>query len=948
YCTKVTHRQYVPSAEEIELMVKNFGIEITGDPTEKYEVSQQKYLPRVETNQIRGGMALVLTEGPSLKAEKLWKQISKWGVQFGLENWSWLKEFIALKQKLHTVETKTDTAVKPMDTYLHDLVAGRPVFSYPMRAGGFRLRYGRCRLSGFAATAIHPATMQILNDYVATGTQIKTERPGKATIFNPCDTIEGPVVRLKDGSVLRLQDEMAARKIRQQAEKILYIGDLLISYGDFSETGQRLVPAGYYEEIWAQEALKSLEGKPELKEKYRPIALEHLQKKSAAKISAGQAIEISQALQIPLHPQFTYYWREISNADFLKLYTWFKSSAANEFPIDADAKRALELLACPHTVKNGKICFSDDDYLILKELLVSETYSGNDGLECINSISKIKIRDKAGTFIGTRMGRPEKAKLRKLKGTPVVLFPVGREGGRLRSFQEALEVSAVTSDFPIFVCPKCNVSTVYPVCEDCGSVSEKWRLCPMCKKKTKLAKCHTETVAFERKKIDLTKYFTQALRHIDEEQAPPLVKGVRGTWNKDHLLENLAKGMLRAKHNLAVNKDGTIRYDMTEMGCTHFKPKEVGTQITKLKELGYTHDKYGRPLENEDQVLEIMPQDVILPSCPEAGDETADDFLLRTCNFIDSLLEKFYKLPAYYKIKNRADLVGQLVVALAPHTSAGIIARVIGFSKTQGCFSHPYLHAACRRNLDGDEVAIMLALDALINFSRQYLPDIRGGRSMDAPLVLTTTLVPEEVDSEVHGLDIPDFYPLEFYEAAAQGKMPFEFKIEQIKDRLGKPSQYEGMSYSHEVSDLNSGVRVSAYKSIPTMIEKLEGQLELARKLKAVDFDDVARLVIDKHFIRDIKGNLRKFTSQEIRCITCNAKYRRVPLSGACNQCKTGKLVFTIAEGSIKKYLEASLKLAKFCPQYMQQSMDLLNRRIESIFGREATKQIVLREWFAK
>ena len=39
----------------------------------------------------------------------------------------------------------------------------------------------------------------------------------------------------------------------------------------------------------------------------------------------------------------------------------------------------------------------------------------------------------------------------------------------------------------------------------------------------------------------------------------------------------------------------------------------------------------------------------------------------------------------------------------------------------------------------------MLLLDGLINFSRSYLPETRGG-TMDAPLVLTTRIDPAEVD----------------------------------------------------------------------------------------------------------------------------------------------------------------------------------------------------------
>ena len=126
----------------------------------------------------------------------------------------------------------------------------------------------------------------------------------------------------------------------------------------------------------------------------------------------------------------------------------------------------------------------------------------------------------------------------------------------------------------------------------------------------------------------------------------------------------------------------------------------------------------------------------------------------------------------------------------------------------------------------------------------------------------------------------------------------------------------------------------------------MEGQLSLAKKIRAVDFEDVVRLVIDRHFIRDIKGNLRGFTTQEFRCVECNTKFRRAPLSGICT-CG-GKLLFTISEGNIRKYLDASLKLAALpgMPYYIQQSMELLKRRIDSIFGKEATKQIELKSWF--
>ena len=58
-------------------------------------------------------------------------------------------------------------------------------------------------------------------------------------------------------------------------------------------------------------------------------------------------------------------------------------------------------------------------------------------------------------------------------------------------------------------------------------------------------------------------------------------------------MEHLSKGILRAKHNIYVNKDGTTRYDGTEMPITHFKPREIKTSVERLKKLGYLIDVNG-------------------------------------------------------------------------------------------------------------------------------------------------------------------------------------------------------------------------------------------------------------------------------------------------------------------------------------------------------------------
>ena len=123
------------------------------------------------------------------------------------------------------------------------------------------------------------------------------------------------------------------------------------------------------------------------------------------------------------------------------------------------------------------------------------------------------------------------------------------------------------------------------------------------------------------------------------------------------------------------------------------------------------------------------------------------------------------------------------------------------------------------------------------------------------------------------------------------------------------------------------------------MEEKLIGQMEIARKVRAVDMDDVAKLVIQKHFLKDIKGNLKKFSMQQFRCVKCNLKYRRPPLNAKC-VCGS-RLIFTISEGSVVKYLHPSLMLAQkydFSP-YLKQVLEVLKLNADNIFGKELDKQ---------
>jgi DNA polymerase II large subunit len=306
-----------------------------------------------------------------------------------------------------------------------------------------------------------------------------------------------------------------------------------------------------------------------------------------------------------------------------------------------------------------------------------------------------------------------------------------------------------------------------------------------------------------------------------------------------------------------------------------------------------------------------------------------------------------YGLPRYYNVQRTEDLIGHLVVGLAPHTCAGILARVIGFTDLNLCYAHPIWHSAKRRDCDGDEDALMLALDTLVNFSRSYLPAQIGG-IMDAPLLLIPVLNTEEVQRQAHDFDVAEAYPIEFYERTLEHTEARQASqlVDLVGHRLGTEAQFEGFCFTTPVSSVNGGNAESAYKQFKSMVEKVDAQLALAEMIEAVDARKVALKVLTTHFIRDIAGNLRAFSTQAFRCKSCNKRYRRLPLRGKCFVCG-GQLSLTVYRGGVEKYLEVAQHLVKKyrLPSYYAQRISLMEDEIAAMFNSKKQKQISLTDF---
>ena len=908
---RAVNLQYVPSPEEIHTIVTSCPICITGERTDKLEVAGNRDLPRVETNSLRGGACLVLAEGLCLKAAKVLKHVDK----LGISGWDFLRTYTEKKRKSASGDVKEHK-------YLKDVLAGRPIFAFPDRPGSFRLRYGRSRTAGLASMSVHPSTMLIVDSFAAIGTQLKLQLPGKATASTPCDTIEGPSVILQDGTFTRLDDYNSALEVVNRVTEIIDLGELLIPVGEFLENNHPLQPSGWCNEWW--DSLVDSKGiKYDGDYSFRSLYI------------------FCKENDLPLHPKYTFNWGDLECNEILDLRGQLVRNGPDV------VKNRFSKIYKEVFIKLGMFFRIEDNTIVLDEgyeplitllgiketdgkLLASELDShSNDSLTLLSNLSEVLIKCKSPTRIGASMGRPEKANERRLKPPPHVLFPLGDSGGNQRLINTALKERPNRRGFT-----QGKLGTIEMVTQ--------LRYCKNCNKETiSLRCCKSLTMVKEDAKkrlVDVSEIVTKAMNNT-KVGILPKVKGIKELTSGPKIPESFEKGILRSKYDLRVYKDGTLRYDMIDLPITHFYPKEIGLSVEKALELGYSKDIDGNKLESENQLLELKVQDLIVS-------KNAGPWLVKVANFVNEELVKLYGSEPFYKVTSNSvmhDLIGSLLICLSPHTSAGVLGRLIGFTSAKAQYGHPFFHAAKRRNCDGDEDSIMLLLDGLLNFSDSFVPTTRGG-TMDIPRVLSTRIDPMEIDSEAHNVELNSKYPLEFYEHSEKFSNPVEVLeyLDTVSKRLESPEQYEGYSFTHSSSNINLGPNESRYVTLDSMKSKAIASLELAKKTRASDASYVAEQTIEKHFIRDIIGNLRSFSTQGVRCKKCNTKYRRPPLKNTCS-CG-GLLQLNISPASVAKYRQIAGEIAdKYgSRKFIRQRLELAFSAIEETLENEQIKQMDL------
>ena len=1119
--------QYRPPPEEIEMIVPACPVMVNGESTENIECSGYRDLENIEGNRVRGGVVLVIGEGLCLKAPKVQKHTERLQVP----GWEFITHF-ANKGK-DGEENGRDggrprRSIKPNSRFMDDIIAGRPVFGEPSKPGGFRLRYGRTRATGLAAGALNAVTMHALGEFLAVGTQMKIERPGKACAVTPSDDIEGPWVLFSDGNFGRIDMLDGWNQLEEAPESIWDNGELMLGYGEFLENNKPLVPSAYNRDWWAADIIAGLVDEDAVTDLAQLLGLGRSKLPEGVPVMevGGDAVKsarsgrlwsrflrdilidwevakgISARFQTAVPSPWNLWWADLPlewtaplreqllrattepgcagaqdgwrewNPDAARLRLPTGSSSGKQIRlatardasgVEAPPDRFLESLLVDHGfVKSACMVLGvahihdGDDLLLLegweglldglgleqvdgevrsraeliavlderlsrlthsrqlvgnerlrKELLGAEQdavrtqaetaarqrgesiaateragdeaaseiedegpededrleaaaalldeHQVDSSLWLVRRTSELRWENAAPVRIGARMARPEKAAHREMKPAVHALFPIATEGGPQRLLSAAAERGSLRVQLGVRECVRCGRPSPLLNCHH--------RLVPdeptMCGGRT-LLKQQRSSSRWRRRgeyqSLPLPQILESVRLGLGLDRLPKKVKCVKGLISAACTPEPLEKGVLRARHGLPVFRDGTIRFDMSDVPVTHFRPCEIGTPWERLKELCYTHDIDGEPLTSDEQMLELYPQDMI-PS------RNSIEHLISICVFIDDLLTRFYGLDTFYSVETESDLVGQLAIGLAPHTSGGVLCRIIGFTNASGGYAHTLFHAAKRRNCDGDEDSIMLLLDGLLNFSRDILPANRGGR-MDAPLVLTTRLNPTELDKEALNVDCAWFYDRRFFEATLTQPHPKELadSMDYADRRIGSIGAVRGYGFTHGLDALDSGPKNSAYKILDTMVDKMNAQLELGARLRSVDVQTVASLVVEGHFFPDLRGNLIAFTRQKVRCGRCAYSYRRLPLAGKCIRRRRGgreaglwgrssgqdlcggNLIMTVSEGAVRKYVKVAQHVMETydTSEYTQQKYGWLAETLDGLFANERIKVYTL------
>jgi len=758
-----------------------------------------------------------------------------------LEGWSWL-ETLSFTRSPRYIEL-------PLSQY------GK---------GGFKIRYGRAHNTGFGTVGVHPATMVLLNGLIKPGSHLKINIAPWHVIVVPVDTIDGPIVELKDGSIVEIKNLNDIFRLNEQIVRILHLGDILISYNDLVSFNAKLKRAGFCNEWWQLLLARRMQENNNVKNiiKILGYSNEILNDVIQGIIPNNiQAVEISKKLGLPLHPQYTFNWDALSVDDFLQLRRLLQSS---KLTIQNDKlvlrsvpeiKRLFKKLLIPYNSSNGFLEVSNA--IILLSCLNLDSDVNFEKIKWMNindiiySISGITIIPRFINNVNLSLI----IKKQKMKSLGHTATPFNVDD------LATVNDNNINVELPIRICSICNEVTYKYQCPKCGSRTIKGYHCLKCGSYTDsiiCPQCGSKTETHDLFSINIEEYH-KAIRNIGLG-APNVFKPIKDSKG----YEVIEKGILRAFNEVLASNDGIIKARLTNAPLTQFKPKDIDVDIKILKSLGYNHDVDGNPLENDEQAVNLLPYDVILP-------KYVGEIFLRITKFVDAELQKLYKLPQFYYISDLHELIGHLIIGFAPNSRIGIVGRIIGFTNSDVLYANPSWHLSKGRRCNGHEDYIALALDLVLNYSSSYL-----GLS-NRPFIISTNI------KEVKILD----EPITIYDSAWT-----EEHVSTISLSNKELTKYNKFMI-HPPFLNNPVIHTPEDQNILSIIEKY---LNIVPKLEYINAEKNL-LILSAQLLPILKKNLLLYLTSGFICTKCGSLYKRVPLSGVCTKCSSDlKPIFNIKE----------------------------------------------------
>ena len=883
YFTMTDRLQYLKK-DLIKFFVQNISVEISGEASERIEVKKYRNLPNV-TNQLRMGMCVALER--MIDSINL---IAKRRLASGIPEWEWLKTpFELIRREKHEFGRR-------------DVRGTQPLLSRSGKPGGFRLRYGFSRNTGQGAAGLHPATM-FLAKMLSPGSSIKIDFMDRPLTVFPVSTLLGPLVELKDSSCERIESLERIIEIETQVVRIWEMGDILLSPDDIPPT-ETMELSAWTEEWWSQEIIQVISSRMgtiqtlALKLDISPSELENLLKEPTLyHPSPNVALALCNITNVSIHPYYSFNWNEIAISDLMRLIHKLETSNGDLLPNDDDLKAILRQLGVPFTIFDDGIQTQRFQLFIHplkgkeKEIsrILSESSTSVEIEELIQKLTKIPIKSLCHRRIGLKIIRVEKAESRHVSPPAHILFPVGPHGGAQRDLLKAKEIAKAKIQLSERFCPSCQKSTYVSYCPICLQETIQQYVCKdgHISETRECAECGQYAFPARIKSFDFAGLLESGFKKIGYMDLKR-IKGVTRLNNRNRIPENIIKGILRAKHDIFVYKDGTSRFDLTNAPLTHFTPKEINVSIRDLLRLGYSHDIFGNDLTQEDQMIEIYPYDVILS-------KTAGKFLANLSEFIDDELTFLYELSPYYRINSFKDLIGSLIIGLSPFSMVAVLGRIIGFSNNNVAYAHPLWHSLKTRNCNGDIDSITLLLDVLLNFSLEFIPTSRGG-TMDVPSIIAFSDKWEEISAYANYDSVKVNLP--FYRILSENKNPLKEELLSYKISYLTPS----LPLIHTIDNISRYNFENLFRE-SKIVSKIEMELQVLSRIRAVKEGEFVDNILENDFLPKITASLTRFFLQPVRCNTCNTTFRRVPLNN-CPVCFRQNFGLTLSEGWVLRYLD--------------------------------------------